>query len=149
MASPVATDRRSLEIFLARLNEIRRVHPALCQLRTLRFHGVDNDALMAMSKFDPVTGDTVLVVVTLNPWRTPADRHVLRRFDYAHPVFDAAAVAAQSRLSAIQGRGRVWYAGAWTGYGFHEDGVRSAVDVATSLGVSVPWRADARRPERA
>ena len=59
---------RSLEIFLARLNEIRRVHPALCQLRTIRFHGVDNDALMAMSKFDPVTGDTVLVVVTLNPF---------------------------------------------------------------------------------
>ena len=59
---------RSLEIFLSRLNEIRRVHPALCQLRTIRFHGVDNDALMAMSKFDPVTGDTVLVVVTLNPF---------------------------------------------------------------------------------
>ena len=101
-----------------------------------------------INRLQPLPFD-VPVVVTLNPWRTPADRHVLRRFDYAHPVFDAAAVAAQSRLSAIQGRGRVWYAGARTGYGFHEDGVRSAVDVATSLGVSVPWRADARRPERA
>ncbi len=59
---------RSLEIFLARLNEIRRVHPALCQMRTIRFHSIDNDALLAMSKFDPVTGDTVLVVVTLNPF---------------------------------------------------------------------------------
>ena len=59
---------RSLEPFLARLNEVRRVHPALCQLRTIRFHHVDNDALLAYSKFDPATGDTVLVVVTLNPF---------------------------------------------------------------------------------
>jgi starch synthase (maltosyl-transferring) len=58
----------SLEPFLARLNEIRRNHPALCQLRTIRFHSVDNEALLAYSKFDPVTGDTVLVVVTLNPF---------------------------------------------------------------------------------
>ncbi|MGI9162302.1 MAG: alpha-1,4-glucan--maltose-1-phosphate maltosyltransferase [Mycobacterium sp.] len=59
---------RSLEPFLARLNEIRRIHPALCQLRTIRFHHVDNEALLAYSKFDPSTGDTVLVVVTLNPF---------------------------------------------------------------------------------
>jgi starch synthase (maltosyl-transferring) len=56
----------SLEPFLTRLNEIRRLHPALQQLRTLRFHHPDNDALLAYSKFDPVTGDQVLVVVTLN-----------------------------------------------------------------------------------
>ena len=59
---------RSLEPFLTRLNEIRRLHPALCQLRTIRFHHIDNDALLAYSKFDPATGDTVLVVVTLNPF---------------------------------------------------------------------------------
>lgn len=57
---------RSLEPFVTRLNEIRRLHPALRQLRTLTFHHVDNDALLAYSKFDPITGDTVLVVVTLN-----------------------------------------------------------------------------------
>jgi starch synthase (maltosyl-transferring) len=56
----------SLEPFLQRLNEIRHVHPALCQMRTITFHHVDNDALLAYSKFDPVSGDTVLVVVTLN-----------------------------------------------------------------------------------
>ena len=61
---------RSLEPYLRRLNEIRRVHPALCQMRTIRFHGTDNDALLAYSKFDPVTGDTVLMVVTLNPFAT-------------------------------------------------------------------------------
>ena len=58
----------SLEPFLKRLNEIRRVHPALCQMRTITIHHIDNDALLAYSKFDPVSGDTVLVVVTLNPF---------------------------------------------------------------------------------
>ena len=57
---------RSLEPFIARLNAIRRLHPALQQLRTIHFHDVDNDALLAYSKFDPATGDCVLVVVTLN-----------------------------------------------------------------------------------
>jgi starch synthase (maltosyl-transferring) len=56
----------SLEPFLQRLNEIRHLHPALSQLRTIKFHAIDNDALLAYSKFDPITGDCVLVVVTLN-----------------------------------------------------------------------------------
>jgi len=56
-----------LEPWLTRLNQIRRAHPALQQLRTLRFHDVDNDALLAYSKTDPLTGDMVLCVVTLNP----------------------------------------------------------------------------------
>jgi starch synthase (maltosyl-transferring) len=57
---------RSLEPFLARLNEVRRLHPALRELRTIQFHTVTNDALLAYSKFDPISGDCVLVVVTLN-----------------------------------------------------------------------------------
>ena len=61
-------DGESLEPFLTRLNEIRRVHPALHQLRTIKFHHPDNDAIVAYSKFDPATGDQVLVVVTLNPF---------------------------------------------------------------------------------
>lgn len=56
----------SLEPFIAALNTIRRLHPALRQLRTIEFHHVDNDALLAYSKFDPETGDCVLIVVTLN-----------------------------------------------------------------------------------
>lgn len=59
---------QSLEPFLKRLNEIRRLHRALGEMRTIKFHHIDNDALIAYSKFDPVTGDTVLVVVTLNPF---------------------------------------------------------------------------------
>ena len=58
----------SLESFLTQLNGIRRLHPALRQMRTIKFHAIDNDALLAYSKFDPVSGDCVLVVVTLNPF---------------------------------------------------------------------------------
>ncbi|BCI54447.1 alpha-1,4-glucan:maltose-1-phosphate maltosyltransferase [Mycolicibacterium litorale] len=61
-------DGESLEPFITRLNEIRRVHPALHELRTITFHYPDNDAILAYSKFDPTTGDQVLVVVTLNPF---------------------------------------------------------------------------------
>ncbi|WP_116103798.1 maltotransferase domain-containing protein [Amycolatopsis thermalba] len=58
---------RSLEPWLTKLNAVRRAHPALQQMRTLRFHHVDNPALIAYSKQDPATGDTVVVVVTLDP----------------------------------------------------------------------------------
>ena len=58
---------RSLEPWITRLNEIRRAHPALQQMRTLRFHHVDHDALVAWSKQDPATGDTVVVVLSLDP----------------------------------------------------------------------------------
>jgi predicted NAD/FAD-binding protein len=60
-------------------------------------------------------------------------------FDYEHPQFDSAALAAQRRFGRIQGRGGVWYAGAWLGYGFHEDGVTSGVKAALALGGQVPW----------
>ncbi len=58
----------SLEPWLTTLNRIRRAHPALQQLRNITFHHIDNDALIAYSKHDPVTGDAVLVVVNLNPY---------------------------------------------------------------------------------
>lgn len=80
------------------------------------------------------------VVVSLNPLREPAADTVLARFDYAHPVFDRAALDAQSRLAGIQGVERVWFAGAWAGYGFHEDGLKSALEVVQALGGTVPWR---------
>jgi uncharacterized protein len=63
---------------------------------------------------------------------------VLRRMRYAHPVHTHASVAAQKRKADIQGVDRIWYAGAYWGWGFHEDGMRSAVDVAGAFGVSWP-----------
>jgi predicted NAD/FAD-binding protein len=73
------------------------------------------------------------VIVSLNPVQEPAAASVIGSFDYAHPVFDAAAIAAQSRLATVQGRQNVWFAGAWTGYGFHEDGLKSGLAVARAI----------------
>jgi predicted NAD/FAD-binding protein len=81
------------------------------------------------------------VIVSLNPdpAHEPAPGQVLRGFDYAHPVFDRAAVAAQRELPAIQGRSHVWFCGAWARYGFHEDGLMSALTVVD--GLRQRWRA--------
>ena len=73
------------------------------------------------------------VLVSLNPLREPAPGAVLAEFSYAHPVFDQRAIDAQQWLPQTQGRGHVWLAGAWTGYGFHEDGLRSGLEVAAAL----------------
>ncbi len=73
------------------------------------------------------------VIVSLNPIHPPHPDSVLRSFDYAHPVFDAAAIAAQKKLTSIQGRQNTWFAGAWTGYGFHEDGLKSGLAVAQAI----------------
>jgi predicted NAD/FAD-binding protein len=81
------------------------------------------------------------VLVSLNPTREPAGHLVHGEYHYAHPVFDLAAIAAQARLPQIQGRSRVWFAGAWTRYGFHEDGLRSGIAVAEAL--RERWAADA------
>ncbi|WP_020178331.1 NAD/FAD-binding protein [Methylopila sp. M107] len=72
--------------------------------------------------------------ITLNPPFEPAPETIFRRFSYAHPQFDSAALAAQRRLQSIQGENRTFYAGAWTGYGFHEDGLQSGLRVAQMLG---------------
>jgi starch synthase (maltosyl-transferring) len=63
-----AATGNSLEPYITRLNEIRRAHPALQQLRNIAFHQVNNDQIICYSKTDPATGDTVLVVITLDPW---------------------------------------------------------------------------------
>jgi predicted NAD/FAD-binding protein len=80
--------------------------------------------------------------VSLNPLTEPRAELVRAEFEYMHPVFDGAALEAQSLLPRLQGRDRVWFAGAWTGYGFHEDGMRSGVEVAAALGATVPWQAE-------
>ncbi len=73
------------------------------------------------------------VLVSLNPV-TPIDpSHVYGVFDCAHPVFDLAAIAAQRQLSGLQGQQHTYFCGAWTGYGFHEDGLKSGLDVAQLL----------------
>jgi len=73
------------------------------------------------------------VVVSLNPLQAIDPATVVGEYDYAHPVFDLAAIEAQKRLPSLQGQQHTWYAGAWTGYGFHEDGLKSGLQVCRAL----------------
>ena len=73
------------------------------------------------------------VVVSLNPLQTIDPALTLGRFHYAHPVFDLAAIHAQSQLPALQGHKGAFFCGAWTGYGFHEDGLKSGLAVAAHI----------------
>ena len=82
---------------------------------------------------------TPTVMETLNRDREPAAGTVLAELTFQHPMFSREAVAAQERLATLQGVDRIWYAGAWTRYGFHEDGILSGVRVAEALGAPLPW----------
>ncbi|MEO8058975.1 MAG: FAD-dependent oxidoreductase [Burkholderiales bacterium] len=73
------------------------------------------------------------VVVSLNPVTEPHAESIHGDFDYAHPVFDMAAMAAQKRVPELQGQRHTWYCGAWTRYGFHEDGLMSGESVSEGL----------------
>lgn len=77
------------------------------------------------------------VIVTLNPAREP--RWVERVETYHHPRFDAAASAAHARMGSLQGVRRTWFCGSYCGSGFHEDGLRSGLEVAAALGSPPPW----------
>lgn len=75
-------------------------------------------------------------IVTLNRTDAIDPAKILRRMHYEHPVYSHASVAAQARKAEIQGQRHTWFAGAYWGWGFHEDGMRSAVEVANALGVN-------------
>jgi predicted NAD/FAD-binding protein len=85
-----------------------------------------------MNRLQGIAGDTPYIV-TLNPHRPIADGRVLYETEYEHPFYGPASVATHRGLPAIQGRGGLWWAGAWTGFGFHEDGLRSALNVVARL----------------
>lgn len=73
------------------------------------------------------------VVVSLNPLQAIDPATIVGEYDYAHPVFDLKAIDAQKRVPLLQGQRHTWYAGAWTGYGFHEDGLKSGLNVGRAL----------------
>jgi predicted NAD/FAD-binding protein len=77
--------------------------------------------------------------VTLNPATPPDPALTFKTIAYSHPQFDQKALAAQQALKALQGRNRTWFAGAWLGYGFHEDGLASGLAAARRLGAVLPW----------
>jgi predicted NAD/FAD-binding protein len=85
------------------------------------------------------------VVVSLNPTRPIDPARVVAEFDVDHPVFDLAAIGAQRELPRFQGRSHVWFCGAWTRYGFHEDGLMSGLAVVQGLREQWKLRDDAAR----
>jgi len=91
-----------------------------------------------MNRLQGIREDCPLFV-TLNPLSEPDPELTIDRYTYAHPLFEAKAIAAQNRLTEIQGTDGIWYCGAWCGYGFHEDGLRSGLEVASAIGAVLPW----------
>jgi hypothetical protein len=121
------------------LPQRKKVWSAWNYLATERVSGVRPVCVSYLiNQLQPLPFDTP-VIVTLNPVVSVDPASILGQFDYEHPVFDQAAIAAQDRLVALQGKNRTWFAGAWTGYGFHEDGLKSALRVADQFGVAPSW----------
>jgi predicted NAD/FAD-binding protein len=80
------------------------------------------------------------VIVSLNPLQEPDPALVHGEFHYSHPVFSHQTVGIQRQIAAANGRDGIWLAGAWLGYGFHEDGLASALQVARRLDAAAPWQ---------
>lgn len=91
-----------------------------------------------MNQLQPLHTNTP-ILVTLNPMREPEPSKVIAKFSYDHPMFDEGAMTAQKHLETIQGLHGCWFAGAYTGYGFHEDGLRSAARIARLWQLPLPW----------
>jgi len=77
--------------------------------------------------------------VTLNPETPPAQDKVFASFEFDHPQFDLAAQASVADIKRTNGQDGLWFAGAWMGSGFHEDGLKSGLEAALSIGGRVPW----------
>ena len=84
------------------------------------------------------------VIVSLNPLREIDRNRVMAEYTYAHPVFDLAALRAQGEIAALQGRRNTWFAGAWMGYGFHEDGLKAGLAAASGVRSAIESEASAR-----
>ena len=79
--------------------------------------------------------------VTLNPEEGGIDEGLIfKEILYEHPILDENALKGQSKLENIQGLNNIWFTGAWTKYGFHEDGIISALNIAEKLGIEYPWK---------
>lgn len=86
--------------------------------------------------------EDVPLFVSLNPTQAIDPAKVHGEYDYGHPLYSGRSFEAQGMTDGIQGRGGIWHAGAWLGYGFHEDGLRSGLRVAAALGARPAWARD-------
>ncbi len=91
-----------------------------------------------MNSLQPLQTDTP-IIVTLNPGRQPKPDLIYDTHTFSHPIFDNTAITAQTQLPQIQGKNGLWFCGAYHRYGFHEDGLLSAVDIAQKMGIRIPW----------
>ena len=103
----------------------------------LNDHEVSVDYLINKLQPLPFNLDEHAIIVSLNPLVEPKPETIFSEISYAHPLFNDAAIKAQKNLPLIQGKLGIWYCGAWTGYGFHEDGLRSGELVAVDLIASI------------
>ena len=112
--------------------------------------GGDDDPAISvthwMNRLQGIRADKPLFV-TLNPMHDIPRHHVFDEHVFMHPVFDRAALAAQSAIASLQGARGTWFCGAHLRHGFHEDGLSSAVQVAERLDATLPWRVGAPLPE--
>ena len=79
------------------------------------------------------------ILLSLNPKILPNPDLIYGQYSYSHPILDNNAINIQKKLSSIQGKNNLWFCGAWTGFGFHEDGVKSAVEIANFHNIDLPW----------
>lgn len=140
-ALPYAPNAVYLHRDLRLMPKRRRAWASWNFLRWSRQGGALNDVAVTywMNRLQGIAADKPLFV-SLNPPFEPDPALTFASFLCHHPRYDAAAFAAQRRLGTIQGRRGTWFCGAWTGYGFHEDGLRSGLAVAEALGAEIPWR---------
>ena len=113
-------------------------HPDAPQARINADTGSPVSLSYLINRLQPLPFSTP-VIVTMNPLVAPDPARVIKTIRYDHPIFLADSAVAKRALRGIQGRQRTWFAGAWTRYGFHEDGLMSGIAVAKALGAVVPW----------
>ena len=80
------------------------------------------------------------VFVSLNPYITPIKSLTYKKIIYEHPIFNTQTNEAQKKMTELQGKNNIFYAGAWLRYGFHEDGIMSAVNISSLLNIKIPWK---------
>jgi predicted NAD/FAD-binding protein len=149
LAEQSSAERRVLESFgfqknIARLHSDESFLPSRRSLWSAwNFHQQREDRTDSpvslsywMNRLQPLSTERNLIL-SLNTDSMPSQLH--REIEYHHPVFDRRAIDSQKKLDEIQGLGSIYHCGAWTRYGFHEDGILSAVNLAKSWGLTIPW----------
>lgn len=135
-AIPYAANTAVLHRDTTLLPRRKGAHAAWCYLREAGHEGAS--VTYDMNRLQGIHADKPLLV-TLNPAREPDPDKVFGRYQYDHPQFTSPGLAAQRIFNRIQGVRHTWFAGAWLGYGFHEDGLRAGLRAALRLGGQVPW----------